>query len=153
MINIKEIKENRAAIFGLSYLQMVLTLVLSMFLYFSDDKVSAYSLLLGGMIYILPTLGFVQCVFSTVKQQTPQLMAILFYIGEVVKIILTAVLFLLCFLFVSSLNVPLLFVTYIAMMVTNLIGMAVIGNNISQQYLRIHKHRKSSQLKDIASGI
>jgi len=94
--------------------------------------VSAYSVLLGSVVYILPNVYFVRCAFRKVESQTPQSMMSWFYIGEAVKILLTVALFAICFALVKPLNVALLFAAYIVMMIVNLAGMALIKGNIEE---------------------
>ena len=101
--------------------------------YIYSGLVSAYSVLLGGAICILPNIYFVRCAFRKVESQTPQSMMSWFYIGEAVKILLTVALFAICFALVKPLNVALLFAAYIVMMVVNLAGMALIKGNIEEK--------------------
>lgn len=50
-----------------------------------------------------------------------------FYIGEAVKLVLTGVIFALCFFLVKELHVGALFLTFIMMIVINLAGLARMG--------------------------
>ena len=128
----KEITKNRTAAFRLVYVQLIVTVVIALLSYTYSGLVSAYSVLLGSVVYILPNIYFVRCAFRKVESQTPQSMMSWFYIGEAVKILLTVALFAICFALVKPLNVALLFAAYIVMMIVNLAGMALIKGNIEE---------------------
>ena len=100
--------------------------------YTYSGLVSAYSVLLGGVVYILPNISLVRCAFRKVESQTSQSMMNWFYLGEVLKILLTIGLFAMCFALVKPLHVPAVFAAYIVMMVVNLAGMALVKGNIEE---------------------
>ncbi len=129
----REIIKNRTTAFRLVYVQLVITVVIALLSYTYSGLVSAYSVLLGSVVYILPNIYFVRCAFRKVESQTPQSMMSWFYIGEAVKILLTVALFAICFALVKPLNVALLFAAYIVMMIVNLAGMALIKGNIEEK--------------------
>ena len=129
----REIIKNRTAAFRLVYVLLIITVVIALLSYIYSGLVSAYSVLLGGAVYILPNIYFIRCAFRKVESQTPQSMMSWFYIGEAVKILLTVALFAICFALVKPLNVALLFAAYIVMMVVNLAGMALIKGNIEEK--------------------
>ena len=84
---------------------------------------------MGGLIYILPNAYFTRCAFRGNVQESPHLIVRWFYMGEAGKFILTAVMFTLCFVWVESLQVMVLFMMYILMVIVNLIGLSVCGIN------------------------
>lgn len=49
------------------------------------------------------------------------------FFGEAVKLVLTALIFAICFQVIKPLYVPALFMMFIAMMLVNMIGMAMIN--------------------------
>ena len=107
---------------------MILTVVLVAVLSVYVSQESAYSALLGGFIFILPNAYFVRCAFRGNGQQSPDSVLRWFYMGEAGKLILTGVLFAVCFALVKPLYIPVLFGTYILMLIVNLIGLARIKN-------------------------
>jgi len=92
----------------------------------------SYSALLGSAVYIFPNIYFVRCAFRKAESQTPQTMMNWFYLGEALKILLTIVLFAMCFALVKPLHVPVLFASYIVMMVVNLVGMALVKGDFEE---------------------
>lgn len=122
----EEIARNRAAAFGLVYVQLIVTVVMVFPAYIFGGLEVTYSALLGSSVYVLPNIYFIRCAFRKAESQTPQLMMNWFYFGEILKILLTIGLFAMCFALVKPLHVPAVFIAYIVMMVVNLTGMSMI---------------------------
>ena len=78
---------------------------------------TSYSVLLGGLIYIVPNGFFAQQVFRFRGAQAMRLIAQAFYRGEVTKFVLTAMAFALIFTLVKPLNLWALWLTYVAAMI------------------------------------
>ena len=77
-----------------------------------DDKMAAISALVGGLINILPNAMFILITHKYGGAQSAKKIMRSFYLGEVVKILLTATLFASTFIFLPVKILPLL-VTYI----------------------------------------
>jgi ATP synthase protein I len=75
-------------------LQMAGVIVLSFLALILCGVVCAYSVLLGGLAYALPTLFFVWRVFRYASPSQMTLFMAAFFIGEVVKLTFAAILFL-----------------------------------------------------------
>ena len=86
---------------------------------FFVDVTTAYSVLLGGMISILPNTYLGAMAFRHSGARAAQEVATSLYRGEVGKFVLTAVFFACIFVFIKPLSVGALFTTFIAMMVLN----------------------------------
>ncbi len=121
-----EITGNRAAAFKVVYAQLAIMAMAVTLLYVHSGLVVSYSASLGSAVHILPNICFVRCVFRETESQTPQSMMVWFYLGEALKIVMTILLFALCFALVESLHTLFFFGAYIVTMAVNLVGMALV---------------------------
>lgn len=104
-------------------MQLVIAVIVSLLLLFYSGVASAWSALMGGLIFILPNAYFTRYAFMGKEQESPQLIVRRFYQGEAGKLALTAVMFVLCFVLVKSVQMVVLLSMYIAMIVINLAGL------------------------------
>lgn len=81
------------------------------------DITTAYSVLLGGLTFIVPTGFFARQVFRFRGAQAMRLIAQAFYWGEVAKFVLTAMAFALIFTLVKPLNLVALWLAYVVALV------------------------------------
>jgi len=81
--------------FRIIYWQLILIVGLALVLFLLRGIQSGFSALLGGLAYWLPTLLFVWRVFARASVQTAKQFLLLFVAGEGVKLLLSAVLFVL----------------------------------------------------------
>ena len=130
----REIIKNRTAAFRLVYVLLIITVVIALLSYIYSGLVSAYSVLLGGAVYILPNIYFIICVFRDMDQENPFAIARLFYYGETMKLLLTVVIFALCFVLVKPLHVVSLFATYILIRTVNMSGLASLSKNWTKRF-------------------
>lgn len=126
---LKAITINRTAAYKLLGIELVIAVVVALLLLFYSGVASAWSALMGGLIYILPNAYFTRSAFRGNERESPRNIVRWFYIGEAGKLVLTAVLFALCFVLVGSLHVKVLFMTYILMIIVNLAGLSVCRIN------------------------
>ncbi len=77
------------------YWQLILIMGLAFVLFLLQGIHSAISAILGGLAYWLPTLLFVWRVFARVTTRTAKQFLMLFIAGEGVKLLLSAILFVL----------------------------------------------------------
>jgi len=122
---LKAITINKTAAYKLLGIQLVIAVVLALLLLLYSGAESAWSALMGGLIFILPNAYFTRSAFRGNEQESPHFIVRWFYIGEAGKLVLTAVMFALCFVLLESLQVKVLFVTYILMIIVNLIGLSL----------------------------
>jgi ATP synthase protein I len=94
-------------------IQLIITLFAATVCFASTGTRDAYSAFVGGGISIIATLYFAQQVFSLGIGTPAAKIARRFYIGEAVKLVLTAVLFGIAILWLHVSFLP-LFLTYIA---------------------------------------
>jgi len=120
---------NRTAAYKLLGIQLVISVVVALLLLLYSGVASAGSALMGGLIYILPNAYFTRCAFRGNERESPHFIVRWFYIGEAGKIVLTAVMFTLCFVLVGSLDVKVLFIMYMMMNIVNQTGLSVCGIN------------------------
>jgi ATP synthase protein I len=124
---LSDITANKSAAYKLLGLQVAITVITALVLYVLVSLTAAYSALLGGFAYIIPNSWFIRLVYRGTGQITPQTMVSRFYAGESVKLLLTGIIFALCFYLVKELHAGALFLTFIMMIVINLAGLARIG--------------------------
>ena len=120
-----DISANKTAAYKLVGIQFVITILIALLIFIFFTTVAAYSVLLGGLAYILPNAYFIRFAFRESGQQTPHTILRWFYLGEAGKLVLTGVIFALCFALVKPLNVIAIFVTYILMIIVNLAGLEI----------------------------
>lgn len=122
--------KNRAAVFTLVYCQLAIVLIIAVIFYMVYGFIATISLLLGALVYLIPNSCFIGIALtSKVAAQGHQSMLNWFFLGELVKIMLTIILFALCFAFIQ-LNIGLFFVTYGIMLISTLLGTALINSKI-----------------------
>lgn len=125
----KAITINKTAAYKLLGIQLVISFVVALLLLFYSGVASAWSALMGGLIFILPNAYFTRSAFRGNERESPGFIVRWFYIGEAGKLVLTAVMFALCFVLVKSLQVQVLFMMYILMIIVNLIGLSLCRTN------------------------
>ena len=121
---------NKTVAYRLVGIQQLVTIALTLLLFVILGKIPAYSAFLGGLAYIVPNAYFVACAFRDMGQaSSPEATVRWFYISEVGKLVLTGLIFALCFVLVEPLHVISLFVTYIMMMMINLTGLSLLSSD------------------------
>jgi ATP synthase protein I len=108
----------RPPVMRLVVTQLMLTVTVGI-LFLTKGTTSAYSALLGGLIFALPNAYFAQKAFAHSGARSAQLIVKSFYMGEAVKLILTAVLFTIVFVSVKPLDVMALFLTFFVILMSN----------------------------------
>jgi len=91
-----------------------------------EDKVAAYSSLVGGMIFTVPQLYFGLKAFMYMGARSGHLIVQNFYKGESSKMLLIALGFATTFKFLDPLNVFALFFTFVCALVSNVALPAVM---------------------------
>ncbi len=97
--------------------QLITTIVLSATLLIYDFTV-AYSALAGGLIATLANAWFAIKVFRVKSKETPETLLVTFYVGEIVKFVFTAAMFVIVFVLIKPLNVVALLGIYFLIHIT-----------------------------------
>lgn len=118
--------KNKQAAYKILAVEAGITVGLAFLLLISVDTVVAYSVVLGGLAFVIPNTFFARYVFRYSAAESVSLAIRWFYIGEAVKIIMTVLIFATCFIWVKPLNVIALFATFLIMMFVNFIGLALL---------------------------
>lgn len=119
--------KTRAAAYRVVIYQFLITTVITIFLLVTGFEVPAYSAFIGGLAYIGPNAFFVRYALRRGRVQDPGSVIRGLFFGEAVKLVLTALIFAISFQVIKPLFVPALFMMFIAMMLVNIIGMAMIN--------------------------
>ena len=127
-IGMEKIIRNRAIVSKVLLFEAFIV-VLAGFVFFIFASLEfTYSVILGGFAYILPNGMFAK--FSLKKSATnSSSILVWFYLGEAIKVIATIVIFALSFLFIETLNVGLVILSYSVMLLGNLIGLSILIKN------------------------
>ena len=121
------ITTNKYAAYKLLGIEVAITVTIVLLLFLFFESLTAFSALFGGLAYIIPNAWFVRSAYRVNEQPSPQAILTRFYIGEAGKLVLTCIIFALCFLLVRNLNVVAMFLTFVVMIIVNLVGLAMTG--------------------------
>jgi ATP synthase protein I len=102
----------RHVAFGYVYKQAIVILIVSILLYFLSSKIVAGSFLWGGAICIIPNIYFAHKLFAQTGALAAKRIIASFYICEVVKFIITILLFIVAFKYFNT-NKLAIFLGYI----------------------------------------
>jgi ATP synthase protein I len=105
--------------------QIIVIAVVSVVVSWSKSKAD-YSVLVGGMIYLLPNIYFALYAFRFRGAHAARFILLSFYRGEMGKFLLSGVGFAIAFTLVKPLDVLLLFSIYIALTIMQSIQLAAI---------------------------
>ena len=97
------------------WLQETSLLLFVAFCFWWFNSVIAYSVLIGGLIYIIPNMYFAFYAFRYCGAQAAQYVLMSFYRGEIGKFLLSSVGFAITFTLVQPLNLISVFSAYIAL--------------------------------------
>jgi len=108
-------------------IQFLLCIAAAMIALLVIDLVAAYSILLGGLISILPNGYFAWKAFRYRGARNTPMIVKSFYAGETGKLIMTAVLFALVFAGIKPLNELAIIVSFIVTIIVGLISTAWVS--------------------------
>ena len=117
--------KNRAVAYRLLWLEAVVIAVCGLLFFALLGAESAWSVILGGIAFIVPNLLFVRLSLGPVTASGRGVL-LWFYIGEALKIVATILIFALCLLLIAPLNPALMFMAYALALLINLIGLAIL---------------------------
>ncbi len=120
-----DMDEFGGAAFSLAPPQVLALALVALVLVPYGGWVMAYSILLGGVIYLLPALYFTHLVYRRHdRPPTAQALVTRFYFGEGQKMLLAAALFSLCFMLVKPLHAVAFAAAYVAAWAMNMAALA-----------------------------
>jgi ATP synthase protein I len=117
---------NKLAAYKVLFAIALVIAALAIVLLIVVDRVAAYSSLLGGTACLLPNLLFARFAFRYSAAESVGLAVRWFYIGEVIKIIVTILIFALSLLWIKNLNFAAMFITYIVALMLNIHGLGLV---------------------------
>lgn len=123
---LEENQKNKYAAYKVLSVIAVIVTVIALGLLLIYGRVAAYSALLGGVACLLPNLLFARFAFRYSAADSAALVMRWFYIGEAVKIIVTALVFALSLLWIEELNLAAMMLTYVIALVMNIHGLALV---------------------------
>ena len=119
-------KKNRAVARRMLAVEVGLAAAIALLLFLTLGLVAARSAVLGALIFVVPNALFVGYVFRAGGGDSAGSAVRGLYVGEALKLLATALLFAAGFILVEPLNVPVLFGTYVALLMVNLFGNAYL---------------------------
>jgi len=117
-------------IYKIAAYQLILTVVISSALLILSGQVSAYSLLIGGLLSALPGALFASRVFKYRGARAAHKIVKELYTGQALKLVLMSAGFALSFYYVKPLNVVVLFSGFILVHVAGLIVLARVTRGL-----------------------
>ena len=105
-----------------------LSLIIPLLFFIFASLEFAYSVILGGLAFIVPNAIFVRFSLGTSAADSSKNMLAWFYVGEAIKIVTTIVIFAVCLILIKPINIGLMFVSYGFIVLMNLAGLAFFMN-------------------------
>jgi ATP synthase protein I len=124
----EEIIKNRSTAYRMLLLEAGTIIVCGLLFFVFVSLEFAYSVILGGLAFIVPNLIFVIFSLRTSSTSTGASTLAWFYVGEAIKIVTTIVIFAVCITMITPLNIGLMFVSYGVLLLMNLTGLAILMN-------------------------
>ncbi|GJM04260.1 MAG: hypothetical protein DHS20C09_02510 [marine bacterium B5-7] len=129
MAGTEEIIKNRSTAYRMLLLEAGTVTVCGLLFFVFVSLEFAYSVILGGLAFIVPNLLFVS--FSLRKSAAGSSgngILAWFFLGEAIKIVTTITIFTVCIILILPLNIGLMFVSYGFFLLMNLAGLAFLMN-------------------------
>ena len=120
-----EIIRNRAVVSKLLVVETIIVVFAGLGFFIFASLEFTYSVILGGFAYILPNAMFAKFSLKISATNSSNIL-VWFYVGETIKVVATIVFFAISFLFIETLNAGLMILTYVIMLLGNLIGLSVL---------------------------
>ena len=121
--------KNKSVAYKMLAIETVITCVVAIIVVLGANIGLALSVVIGGLAFIIPNAYFAKYVFRHSAADSPQIAIRWFYVGEVIKIFATVLIFTFSFLMFDQLNVPALILTYVSMLILNLLGNSILMSN------------------------
>jgi len=124
----EEIIKNRSSAYRMLIIEATTVILCGLLFFVFTSLEFAYSVILGGLAFIVPNAIFVRFSLRTSAADSSSSVLTWFYLGEALKIVTTIMIFAVSLLLVTSLNIGLMFVTYGFVLLMNLTGLAILMN-------------------------
>ena len=132
-------ENNRSVAYKMLAIEAIIIGLIALILVLGARVEIAFSVGLGGVAFIVPNAYFAKNVFRHSAADSPHLAVRWLYVGEVIKILATVLIFTFSFLFVEKLNVPALILTYVSMLILNLLGNSILMTNQTNMAAELDK--------------
>ena len=129
MAGTEEIIINRSAAYRMLLIEAVTVSLCTLLFFVFANLELAYSVILGGLAFILPNVIFVWFSLRTPTADSSGKSTLAwFFVGEAIKIVTTIAVFAASIIWVVTLNIGLMFVSYGFVLLMNLAGLAILVN-------------------------
>ena len=133
------IENNRSVAYKMLAIEAIIICFVAIIIVLGARIEIAISIFLGGVAFIIPNAYFTKYVFRHSAAESPHLAVRWFFVGEVIKILATVLIFTFSFMFIKKLNVPALILTYVSMFILNLLGNSILMNNQTDMAAELDK--------------
>ena len=127
MISEETIK-NRSTAYRMLFIEAATVVVCGLLFFVFASLEFAYSVILGGLAFIVPNAIFVRFSLGKSNTDSSKNMLVWFYVGEAVKIVATILIFAMSIILIKPVNIGLMFISYGFILLMNLTGLAVLMN-------------------------
>jgi len=128
----EEIKTNRSAAYRMLLIEALTVSLFTLLFFVFASLEFAYSVILGGLAFILPNVIFVWFSLRTPAAGSSGRSTLAwFFIGEAIKIVTTIAVFAASIIWVAAIapfNIGMMFVSYGVVLLMNLSGLAILMN-------------------------
>ena len=128
MAGTDEIIKSRSTAYRMLTIEAVAVFLFGLLFFMFASLESAYSVILGGLAFIVPNVMFVLFSLRTPSANAAGKTLAWFMVGEAIKIITTIIIFAVSFILLTQLNIGLMFVSYGVVLLINLTGLAILMN-------------------------
>ena len=124
----EETIKNRSTAYRMLIIEVCTVIMCSLLFFVFASLEFAYSVILGGLAFIVPNAIFVRLSLGTSAAGSGKNVLAWFYVGEAIKVVSTIVIFAAALLLVTPLNIGLMFISYGFILLMNLTGLAMLMN-------------------------
>lgn len=126
MAGTAEIIKNRSIAYRMLLIEAGTVMSCGLLLYAFTNLEYVYSVILGGLAFIMPNVIFVVFSLRTSATDSSNRTLLWFFLGEAIKIVTTLVIFTISIILVEPLNIGIMFVSYGFVLMMNLTGLAIL---------------------------
>ena len=124
----EETIKNRATAYRMLIIEAATVMLGGLLFFIFASLEFAYSVILGGLAFIVPNAIFVRFSLGTSGANSGKNMLAWFYVGEAIKIVTTILIFAVSLILIKPISIGLMFVSYGVILLMNLIGLAIYMN-------------------------
>ena len=126
MAGTEEIIKNRSIAYKMLIIEAGTIALCGLLFYVFTNLEYVYSVTLGGLAFVVPNVLFVGFSLRTSATNSGNRALVWFFLGELIKIVTTIMIFAISIILVEPLNIGMMFVSYGFVLMMNLTGLAIM---------------------------